>query len=85
MGSRFGVLGIWARWVVLGHGGLGLGICGLVWGLRGFVRVSFGLGWDGFWVEVWGFRGCGFGVWGGTGWFVAWCVGLLGSLGCVRA
>ena len=26
LGSRVGVLGVRARWVVLGHGGLGLGV-----------------------------------------------------------
>ena len=42
---RVGVLGIWARWVVLGHGGLGLGIWGVVWGLCG---PALGLGGMGF-------------------------------------
>ena len=32
------------------------------------MRAGFGLGWEGFWVEAWGFCGGGFGVWGGTGW-----------------
>ena len=34
----------------------------IVWGLGGLVRTGFGLGWDGFWVEEWGFWGCDFGV-----------------------
>ena len=44
------------------------------------MRTGFGLGCDGFWVEAWGFGGCGFGVWGGTGWvrgLVCWVFGLV--------
>ena len=49
LGFWLAVLGIWARWVVLGHGGLGLGIWGVVWGLCGPVLglggMGFGLRW----------------------------------------
>ena len=61
------MLGIWARWVVLGHVGLRVGGRGVVWDFGGLARVGFGLGWEGFWVEAWGFWVCIFGVWGGTG------------------
>ena len=35
--------------------------------MAGFLRAGFGVGWDGFWVEVWGFWGGGFGICGLTG------------------
>ena len=34
-------LGFWAWWIALGHGGLGLGIAGGIWGLCGQI---FGVG-----------------------------------------
>ena len=42
------MLGFGGQWVALGHGRLGLVVGGLVWGLGGLVRVSFGLGWEEF-------------------------------------
>ena len=44
--------------------------------MAGFLRAGFGVGWDGFWVEVWGFWGGGLGIWGGTG----WVCGLTGNI-----
>ena len=51
------------------------------WGLGALVRVRFGLGWEGFGVWAWGFGGCDFGVWGGTGWVcrvMLWVLGVGG-------
>ena len=49
-----------SRDCVRAHRGLRLGAWGLVWGLGGFVRAGFGLGWEGFWVEADGFWGVDF-------------------------
>ena len=68
MGLRGGAVGFLGRRFVLGQGGVKVRGLGDVWGLRGLVRVCFGLGWEGFWVQAWGFWVCDFGVWGGTGW-----------------
>ena len=44
VGSRLGVLGFWALYVVLGHWGLKGGCLRLVWADFGLVRAGFGFG-----------------------------------------
>ena len=68
-------LGLWCdvmcfggRRVVLGHRDLSQGVFWGGWGLRVLVWVSFGLGWEGFWIWAWGFWGIFLRVVGGTGW-----------------
>ena len=69
MGSQVGGMGFGGQWVVLGHGGLGLRVGGLFLACFGFARADFPLVQGGVGLVRGGFCECGFGVWGGIGWY----------------